>query len=202
MKRRAVRIAFGLGLLLTLAATALWVRGFWVRDEFYVTRVVADGGVVVDRGVRFSAESTTFMLYVHRYEYGSPPSLHDIPAGQMGSGFFHTSQPSGPFWLTNRGPGMLMSRLGFRFTWGRFGRQFEAGVFVPAWFVVLMLALLTALPGMWLRRDARRRRRAANGQCVPCGYDLRGAEHERCPECGAVVERHSHGPSSALSTMK
>jgi hypothetical protein len=23
--------------------------------------------------------------------------------------------------------------------------------------------------------------------CEICGYDLRGAQHERCPECGAVV---------------
>ncbi len=32
-----------------------------------------------------------------------------------------------------------------------------------------------------LRRFIRRKR----GLCIKCGYDLRGAEHEVCPECGA-----------------
>ena len=32
-----------------------------------------------------------------------------------------------------------------------------------------------------LRRSIRRKR----GHCIKCGYDLRGAEHEVCPECGS-----------------
>ena len=43
------------------------------------------------------------------------------------------------------------------------------------WFV--MLGPFTA------RRIIRRKR----GQCIKCGYDLRGAEHEACPECGVEV---------------
>ncbi len=35
--------------------------------------------------------------------------------------------------------------------------------------------------GYALRRRARRKR----GLCVACGYDLRHADHEACPECGA-----------------
>ena len=34
----------------------------------------------------------------------------------------------------------------------------------------------------------RRRVRRWRGQCLRCGYDLRGARHERCPECGAETE--------------
>lgn len=34
-----------------------------------------------------------------------------------------------------------------------------------------------------LRRHLRRKR----GVCVACGYDLRHAEHEACPECGAAT---------------
>jgi len=34
-----------------------------------------------------------------------------------------------------------------------------------------------------LRRIIRRKR----GQCIKCGYDLRGAEHEQCPECGTTI---------------
>ncbi len=30
----------------------------------------------------------------------------------------------------------------------------------------------------------RRYKRVKRGHCIKCGYDLRGAEHEVCPECG------------------
>ena len=33
-----------------------------------------------------------------------------------------------------------------------------------------------------LRRHIRRKR----GLCLTCGYDLRHAEHDVCPECGAA----------------
>ncbi|MEE8154284.1 MAG: hypothetical protein V3T53_04920 [Phycisphaerales bacterium] len=36
---------------------------------------------------------------------------------------------------------------------------------------------------------ARRRIRRKRGHCIKCGYDLRGAEHEACPECGAPAKR-------------
>ena len=40
------------------------------------------------------------------------------------------------------------------------------------------------IPGQFaLRRLIRRKR----GLCIACRYDLRGAEHEVCPECGAVT---------------
>ncbi len=41
-----------------------------------------------------------------------------------------------------------------------------------------------------LRRVIRRKR----AHCIKCSYDLRGAEHETCPECGAVC-----GPSTVAS---
>ena len=45
---------------------------------------------------------------------------------------------------------------------------------------IAILWLLTLGP-FTARRIIRRKR----GHCVKCGYDLRGAEHEVCPECGA-----------------
>ena len=36
--------------------------------------------------------------------------------------------------------------------------------------------------GLFAARRVIRRKR---GLCLKCGYDLRGAEHEVCPECGA-----------------
>ncbi|MEE9296196.1 MAG: hypothetical protein V3W34_14715 [Phycisphaerae bacterium] len=51
--------------------------------------------------------------------------------------------------------------------------------------------LWLVIPGPFaLRRLIRRKR----GHCIKCGYDLRHADHEACPECGAVC-----GPAAAAS---
>ena len=50
---------------------------------------------------------------------------------------------------------------------------------IPLW----VPSLLTGLTTVWLwRRD----RRKEPGLCFKCGYDLRGADHKVCPECGAT----------------
>ena len=46
-----------------------------------------------------------------------------------------------------------------------------------------MLLWLMMFASFSLRRTIRRKR----GHCIKCGYDLRGAEHEVCPECGVEV---------------
>ncbi len=44
------------------------------------------------------------------------------------------------------------------------------------------------IPGPFaLRRLIRQRRRQRRGLCPACGYDLRHAEHEACPECGVIA---------------
>ncbi|HYE21152.1 MAG TPA: hypothetical protein VEA69_22080 [Tepidisphaeraceae bacterium] len=58
----------------------------------------------------------------------------------------------------------------------------------PAWWAVVAFSIP---PMLWTRawvRRRRRRRRLATGQCLKCGYDLRGhAAGARCPECGTGV---------------
>jgi hypothetical protein len=59
--------------------------------------------------------------------------------------------------------------------------------------IALGLTVNTALCTLvlWLLElllTSRRRLRRWRGRCLACGYDLRGAEHERCPECGTAPQ--------------
>ncbi len=56
------------------------------------------------------------------------------------------------------------------------------GFAVNTAFYAAIVWLLSLLP-FTVRRLVRRKR----GRCINCGYDLRGAEHEVCPECGVEV---------------
>ena len=60
----------------------------------------------------------------------------------------------------------------------RYRRYWAAAV--PLWLPACLFATTSAAG---LRRAARARRRATDGLCRECGYDLR-ATPERCPECG------------------
>ena len=63
-------------------------------------------------------------------------------------------------------------------------RPIWSGFAIDTAFYAAILWLV--IPGPFaLRRHFRRQR----GLCVPCGYDLRHAEHAVCPECGAAALR-------------
>ena len=58
--------------------------------------------------------------------------------------------------------------------------QTETEIWIPIWSLMLLAAVPTVCI-CW--RDRRR----APGSCIKCGYDLRGADHKVCPECGSGV---------------
>ena len=65
-------------------------------------------------------------------------------------------------------------------------------VFLPVTYpgALPLVPLVAILAFAWVRRTALRRSiRRKRGLCVKCAYDLRGLEHEVCPECGAEVVR-------------
>lgn len=72
--------------------------------------------------------------------------------------------------------------------WGE--KRRELPVHPIAWGFALNTILYAGLAWVllgspfWLRRYVRCKR----GLCSQCGYDLRGDEHERCPECGTAVK--------------
>jgi len=53
------------------------------------------------------------------------------------------------------------------------------------WLVVVCWLALAAAGSIHMRRSALARDRANRGQCVRCGYDLRGNVSGVCPECGS-----------------
>ncbi len=63
-------------------------------------------------------------------------------------------------------------------------RPIWPGFAINTVFYAAILWLLWLSPFV-VRRVIRRKR----GHCINCGYDLRGAEHEVCPECGASTKR-------------
>ena len=58
---------------------------------------------------------------------------------------------------------------------------------VPRWlsFLLVLGSVMSAI--YWFYRPIEvERERKAKGQCVRCGYDLRGTP-QRCPECGQLT---------------
>ncbi|MCL4196592.1 MAG: hypothetical protein KJZ69_03795 [Phycisphaerales bacterium] len=122
---------------------------------------------------------------------GLTPSL----GGGIGSGRINVmwTEPFKitPLQLRTRGPARHSPMHYWTFHgWWRRSRSDglrDTAIYIPIWTVVL----LTAVPTAWIwRRDQP----LAPGRCEKCGYDLRGAAHAACPECGTVIAAPS--PSS------
>jgi len=66
---------------------------------------------------------------------------------------------------------------------------------VPHWFLVALAAVFPSFGAARLARRWRSRRRARQGLCPRCGYDLRGAPGV-CPECGAAAPLPAPSPTT------
>jgi hypothetical protein len=172
----------GVSLLIFIATAGVWVRSYFVEDDFSWTYGRHMGRVGASRG-RLEVEVTAIepampVVFLDRHWQQLPGEL-DI--SRYGSG-----------------SGSLLQRI-----WhvGPYGLVADAGEGTRRRVVLLPIALICTLfvlmPPRWLmvwwRFRLRERRRAA-GLCAICGYDLR-ATGERCPECGTKVA----GPRSSMT---
>ena len=202
MKRRATQLLLALGSLLILVGVAALGRGSWVTQTFWFSwvrpprdgvQVVHDVDVHVGRQVCWVIVTRTQRLLDAAETSPWRPRVSVEPG----------TQP--PETLLRAAGNSMWDRLGFMPVWRGSARphpQTERGAAVPTWFIPV-LGAMAALPGLLsLRRARRQRSRRARGLCPACGYNLRGAEHERCPECGHFVSVASHGEPSPLSKMK
>jgi hypothetical protein len=66
----------------------------------------------------------------------------------------------------------------------------EWRVYLPAWLLAVVTAVLPSaiVWRLWKKLRDRRRRQTGSGWCKECGYDLR-ATPDRCPECGTAASK-------------
>ena len=175
--RRAWRIFLNaltaLWLLLCLASAGLWVRSDWREDALQRVRPDGAGGGGTVLGLRCGGGGAA----VYRISFSGPTQRYGPPGGwrRMTS----TSRPA------RYAAGTWAHRLGFGHESHR-GPDFQwRAVIFPLW---LPAALFAMFPAIRLPLYIRRHRRAREGHCPNCGYDLR-ATPKRCPECGTIAGR-------------
>src|SRR5688572_20656000 len=192
--RRLVRHLFtfvsALSLVLWVGVCVLWVRSYWVSDQF--RRIDGKAGVdsftTYDRSILLGRGALLYWEWA--FPNTDPAYAATWERNLRAQGLIPYIR-TGPYrWL--QGGGTL------DFAWvptsggGLIAR-------VPLWSVALGFAL-PALPAVLsIARTVRTRHRHRKGTCPTCGYDLRVqlalSEHresngraspERCPECGSV----------------
>jgi hypothetical protein len=174
-RRWAFDLSAAVSALLFVAACALWVRSYWRHDLRMAKRgAVQTSASSVRGGVHFVRETGA---------YPFPPA--DQKAEWFTLPAFPTDTIDQRYGLRSRD----WRLAGFAWIEGdaREGMIYPGeppipyrAVVVPWWFVAALFAVLPlARWASWLQR----RRRATNGLCPTCGYDMR-ATPERCPECG------------------
>jgi hypothetical protein len=193
MRRRVFNLLTLLSLPLFVAVVGLWVRSYFVGDQWTLApgrvtgKTTSPWGEVDAWRLQYTVSSGTGRLQVVRIEGQDaflPGGRTTLPAaeavGDYAGGITRSDR-----WLKTLGFGFLrrdkqyeVTPAGMRRTyWG-----FRVAT-VPYWF----LAAITGLaPASWLAAYARRRKRrlrAARSLCPACGYDLR-ATPAQCPECG------------------
>jgi hypothetical protein len=195
MIRRAFTVLASVSAIICLASLALWVRG-WITGDIYTLRAsdvvdVTPAAPMIgpDQVWRrqWSLHGGAGRVALVRREiqeqnvsprgWTTVPPRDAVPDLNVVAGTSDYSRWAGGFSYFHRAKQPFSRPPVSGWYWG------FLVVVVPWWAIALVTALA---PAAWVRqwRVRRvRRRRAARGQCVRCGYDLR-ATPGACPECG------------------
>jgi hypothetical protein len=195
VKRRFALLCLVAGVPLCVITFLAFFRGFVATDLFTLSlaRPSSPNAWIEYKVVLVTSHSICAIVY-GRVERRATSDASAARVDRVGVS--HDAHLARPATLFVHDRGTAARRLGFQSVvlatsrwdtpWGTMQRN-ERGVLVPTWFVTLLAAGLIAPAAFHLRRERRKRHRRAAGECESCGYDLRGAAHERCPECGADV---------------
>jgi hypothetical protein len=172
LRRILLNTATAASLLLCVATGVLWVRSYWRTEMFLSSGDDPAGTWSGFTGVGWS-RGELFFQRIHL-----PPGYQDNSMDRLrryGHLFYSFEvQPSGTELTAGLKPIQFES-------WQLQGAQTPCRrLAVKMWLPFACFAILPAARGA---RRVLRRRRAAPGVCVACGYDLR-ATPDRCPECG------------------
>jgi hypothetical protein len=181
--RLALSVLSGLSLVLSLAVAVLWVRSYWRADAVNLTHAQRDP--TETRWARVLVHSEWGQVQVWGRWYASSDAGFIARNLDHDLGWSIDGDSRGAFWSERSGT----ERWGFAWeseTWT--SRAVSATIVnrrltVPHWSIVMLFWLP---PAAWALHCSRRRRRAAKGFCIDCGYDLR-ATPDRCPECGRLA---------------
>jgi hypothetical protein len=194
-----MRFALAIGLVLLLTSIVLFARGFWAADTFIISRWIVKAEVADRHSLHISTDARILSLIWHTESID--PNASHVRREFLHSNltFVHGVYPTRGYLIIDARPS-FWQRLGFtaRIIEQRGGAltlgERRRVLFLPSWFVVLMLLLFMSGPALYLRRLRRRESRRVAGLCVDCGYDLRSSEG-RCPECGRefTTESRRHG---------
>jgi hypothetical protein len=152
--------------LLAMATLSLWVRSYFVCDDFRWNRL---------SGSYKGVESAVGGIY---FFWGRE---RPGPRSRVEYFTWHSNAWEEGYGVTpRRWAGVQAFRVPID---GEIGPR--TVIVVSHW---LVFAGLLLPPAAWAVRARRRRRREAAGRCLECGFDLR-ASRRRCPECGAGIPR-------------
>ena len=170
-----------LALAFFVALAVLFVRSAWITDQVTHTAVIRSGEPA--RWQAYKARSHRGVLFFSVLEFDEDAGIYDSSY----LGWRVVSDRAAKIGPPARRS--TIERLGFIFgSEGGLGTNpwRHRFLFVPHWFVLIVLGGLSAPLINQIRRTGRARRRAAAGLCPVCGYDQR-ATPGQCPECGMVA---------------